>query len=32
MTDTLAGRSQYLKAYTIAEVVFGRTNFDAQNG
>lgn len=30
VTETLAGRSHYLKAYTIAEVVFGRQNFDAQ--
>lgn len=29
--ETLAGRSQYLKAYTIADVVFERRNFDAQN-
>ncbi len=29
--ETLAGRSQYLKAYTIADIVFGRQNFDAQS-
>lgn len=29
--ETLAGRSQYLKAYAIAEVVYGRRNFDPQN-
>lgn len=30
VSETLAGRSHYLKAYTIADVVFGRRNFDAQ--
>lgn len=29
--ETLEGRSHYLKAYTIAETVFARRNFDAQN-
>ncbi|SFA82016.1 TolB amino-terminal domain-containing protein [Rhizobium sp. NFR07] len=29
--ETLAGRSHFLKAYTIADVVFGRKNFDAQS-
>jgi TolB-like protein len=29
--ETLAGRSHYLKAYSIAETVFGRQNFDAQS-
>ncbi|OWV99867.1 hypothetical protein [Rhizobium sp. R693] len=29
--ETLAERSEYLKAYTIAEAIFGRSNFDAQN-
>ncbi|WP_416067303.1 hypothetical protein ACK9YZ_30910 [Rhizobium sp. ZK1] len=29
--ETLAGRSRYLKAYTIAESVFAKPNFDAQN-
>ncbi|MBB3545249.1 MULTISPECIES: hypothetical protein [unclassified Rhizobium] len=28
--ETLAGRAQYLKAYTIAVSIFGRRNFDAQ--
>ncbi|MBW9080696.1 hypothetical protein JNB84_22285 [Rhizobium pusense] len=31
VTETLEGRSIYLKAYTIADVVFGRRNFDAQS-
>lgn len=31
VSETLAGRSIYLKAYTIADVVFGRRNFDAQS-
>lgn len=31
VAETLAGRSHYLKAYTIAEIVFGRQNFDAQS-
>lgn len=31
VSETLAGRSQYLKAYTIADIVFGRQNFDAQS-
>jgi len=31
VSETLAGRSMYLKAYTIADVVFGRRNFDAQS-
>ncbi|WP_422646656.1 hypothetical protein [Agrobacterium tumefaciens] len=31
VTETLEGRSMYLKAYTIADVVFGRRNFDAQS-
>ncbi|MDQ0559054.1 TolB-like protein [Rhizobium mesoamericanum] len=31
VTETLAGRSHYLKAYTIAQVVFGRKDFDAQS-
>ncbi|MBX5205992.1 hypothetical protein [Rhizobium sp. NZLR1] len=32
VTETLEGRSQYLKAFTIANEIFGRQNsFDAQN-
>ncbi|MGY3611535.1 hypothetical protein ACWGRJ_47735, partial [Bradyrhizobium sp. Lot11] len=31
VTETLAGRRDYLKAFTIAQAVFGRdANFDAQ--
>ncbi|CCM75345.1 hypothetical protein [Rhizobium mesoamericanum] len=29
--ETLAERSEYLKAYTIAHTIFRRSNFDAQN-
>ncbi len=31
VTETVEGRSHYLKAYTIATTVFGRRNFDAQS-
>lgn len=31
VTETLAGRSKNIKAYTIATDVLGRRNFDAQN-
>lgn len=31
VTETLEGRSHYLKAYTIGTTVFGRRNFDAQS-